>query len=81
MTALLTDTSELELFKTPAIQNFIEFKWREVGWNTHIVGFLMHIVYIGGLVMYTQLIYIKNVMNYENEDYEQSSGAAQFACA
>lgn len=68
------------MFKKSAVQNYIEFKWSTVGWNTHITGFIVHIIYIIGLMIYTESMYIENHLGYTAPDNScHGSGCATTA--
>ena len=56
----LANTDEIDLFDSNTIQDFIEFKWNEVGQTHHLFGFGIHILYLIGLIWYTKHIYIEN---------------------
>lgn len=56
----LANTEEIDMFDSHTINDFIDFKWNEVGQSHHMFGFFIHVLYLVGLIMYTKHIYIEN---------------------
>lgn len=57
---LLSVTDENEIFNNEAIADYIDYKWGTFGFNTHLIGFLFHLVQITMLCIYIQWIYIED---------------------
>jgi hypothetical protein len=57
---LLNGTDELDIFDTIAVQELIEFKWDSYALTHHLVGCFFHFFYLAILIIYINLIYIKD---------------------
>ena len=51
---------ELEIFDSENFQQLIKFKWDEYSRNIHLVGCMMHFLYMFLLILYVNAIYIDN---------------------
>ena len=56
---LCSDTEELEMFNTEAIQNIVEYKWTMYGRKHHFLGMAMHMFYTCMLTIYVSEAYLK----------------------
>jgi hypothetical protein len=57
---LLATTEELDIFGTTSIQQLIEFKWVAYAMFHHLIGCFFHFFYLIILVVYINIIYIKD---------------------
>jgi hypothetical protein len=57
---LVNGTEELEIYSTDTMQQLISFKWDEYARSHHIVGCVMHMFYMIILIVYINVIYIKD---------------------
>lgn len=57
---LLNGTEELEIFDTKSVQELIEFKWDSYALTHHLIGCFLHFFYLIILMIYINIIYIKN---------------------
>lgn len=57
---LISGTEELEIYGAQTIQELIQFKWENYAFKHHVVGCTAHLFYMLILIIYTNLIYIKN---------------------
>lgn len=46
------NSDELELFKTPAIQTILKYKWDTYGRNHHLIGMFFHFFYTFVVITY-----------------------------
>jgi hypothetical protein len=53
-----TNSNELNMFKSQALQDVIDFKWNEFGFNFHLVGSMIHMVQMSILIFYINYVYI-----------------------
>ena len=60
MGLLSEQEEELEIFETVSIQQLIQFKWEMYARRHHLLGCIMHLVYVQCLINYTNLVYILN---------------------
>ena len=51
---------ELEMFDSENLQKVIKFKWDQYTRKFHLVGCIMHFLYITLLIVYVNAIYIQN---------------------
>jgi len=58
--SLCQGSTELDIFETTTLSELIQFKWQTYGRRHHFFGYSMHIVYVTILVMYINVVYIKN---------------------
>jgi hypothetical protein len=56
---LCSNSDELDMFKCESIQELIDFKWNEFGFNFHLIGSLIHMVQISILIFYVNYVYIR----------------------
>lgn len=71
---LCTESNEFEIFNSPTINDYIQFKWQTFGKRFHSVGSAAHLMYVVVLIMYNSSVYIQNVINYR-EDLSHMSTA------
>jgi len=57
---LLSTSEELDIFGTTSLQKLIEFKWEAYALNHHMLGCFFHFFYLIILVIYINIIYIKD---------------------
>jgi hypothetical protein len=57
---LLACTEELDIFGTTSVQQLIELKWEEYALFHHMIGCLFHFLYLVILIIYINIIYIKD---------------------
>jgi len=62
---LCTDSEELEIFESANIQKLIMFKWDTFAFKIHMVGCLMHLVYVCVMIAYIDYVYIANKEEYK----------------
>jgi hypothetical protein len=55
---MCSESEELALFESQAIQDVIDFKWVEFAYNIHMVGCFFHFWYMSILIVYINAIYI-----------------------
>lgn len=60
MMGLLKDSDELEMFDSKSIIELIEFKWTAYCFEHHAIGCILHMFYLAILIIYVNIIYIKN---------------------
>lgn len=58
---LLNGTDELDIFDTIAVQELIAFKWDSYALTHHLVGCFFHFFYLAILIIYINIIYIKDI--------------------
>lgn len=56
---MCTDTSELDMFGSQALEEIIEFKWTTYGFKFHLLGSVIHMFQISILIFYVNFIYIQ----------------------
>ena len=57
--AIVSETEELDIFRTDIIKDYIDFKWNCIGVAHHTRGFLTHVAFIIFLIFYTNYVYIE----------------------
>jgi hypothetical protein len=57
---LLKKSDELEVLNTSSVRDLIDYKWKAYGRSHHLSGCLFHLFYILVLVIYINIVYIKN---------------------
>jgi hypothetical protein len=57
---LLNNTDELDVFGTKSVQELIAFKWDSYALTHHLVGCFFHFFYLAILIIYINIIYIKD---------------------
>jgi len=57
---LLNATEELDIFGTKSVQELITFKWDSYALSHHLIGCFLHFFYLIILMIYINIIYIKN---------------------
>ena len=50
---------EMSIFETETLQDLIQFKWDSYGYNFHLFGCSVHLIYIIILFLYTDQVYIR----------------------
>lgn len=55
---LAAETSEMSIFNTQAFSILIKYKWDQYGQKHHIVGSLMHLLYVLIIIVYVHEIYL-----------------------
>jgi hypothetical protein len=58
---------ELEIFDSTNFHQVVAFKWDEYAKNIHLVGCMMHFLYVFLLIMYVNAIYVQN--SEENKEF------------
>jgi uncharacterized membrane protein YesL len=58
MMEICSDSDELELFHSDAMQNFVKYKWETYGRQHHKFGLMMHIFYVISLILYVHQVYM-----------------------
>ena len=64
---LLNGTDELDIFDTIAVQELISFKWDSYALTHHLVGCFFHFFYLAILIIYINIIYIKDTGTVEDK--------------
>jgi len=66
------NSEELSIFETDTLKDMIEFKWNQYGYIFHLMGFLIHLVYVIMLFVYTDFVYINggSVEALENKEFK-----------
>jgi hypothetical protein len=67
MGLLSEQEGELEIFETVSIEQLIQFKWEMYARRHHLLGCIMHLVYVQCLINYTNLVYILNEGSKEDQ--------------
>jgi len=49
---LMSDSTDIGIFKARQVLEVIDFKWDRYGANHHIVGFSNHVLYVFALCLY-----------------------------
>lgn len=52
--SLCADSDEIQMFRSESLKNLIEFKWNSFGFRFHLVGTIVHIIYMAFLFVYCQ---------------------------
>lgn len=53
-------SNELDIFRTDAVKDLIEFKWKEFAMAVHMSGFYFHFGYIFMLAIYINSTYLSD---------------------
>lgn len=56
--SLCADSDEIQMFRAESLKNLIEFKWNTFGFRFHLVGTIVHIIYMAYLFNYCQQSYV-----------------------
>lgn len=59
MIEALTNCDELEIFNSPVIMDFIEYKWEAYARSAYFKGFLMHSGYVLSFIVYLWMVILK----------------------
>lgn len=54
----ISESEELEIFETDLVINLIDYKWGQYAKRQHILGFLIHLVYVFTMMAQIRLVYI-----------------------
>lgn len=57
---LLNATEELDILGTKSVQELIDFKWDSYALSHHLIGCFLHFFYLIILMIYINIIYIKD---------------------
>jgi hypothetical protein len=71
-----TSSDELDMFKSEALQDVIEFKWNEFGFNFHLVGSTIHMVQLCILIFYVNYVYIGGNLEVDDKGHIVGSNPA-----
>ena len=47
------ESDEITMFQSQNLEDLIDFKWNAFGFNFHLIGTTVHLVYLGFLFVYT----------------------------
>lgn len=64
----LSNSKELEIFTSDVVKDLIDFKWVSFSRWQHQIGFFFHTVYVVGLAIYINYVYIRT---YQREQLEE----------
>lgn len=64
-TTTCAESDEIEIFRSECLQQVIEFKWNTFVFKWHLVGTVIHFLYLGYLLFYASAGYVFNVINEE----------------
>lgn len=65
---IISESDEFNIFKTESMKNFIEYKWREIGFGHHLWGAIIHVIFLVFIAVYTNTVYINaDFQAYEKE--------------
>ena len=59
--SLCCDADELEIFESSNFQDLIVFRWDKFAFKIHMMGCIMHLFYIGIMILYINQIYIQGL--------------------
>lgn len=71
--ALCAESDEIDIFKAGTLQDLIAFKWEKFGKKFHLVGCIVHFLYMIILFFYTDLVYLHG----PNPDYSDEESASR----
>ena len=54
-------SDELEIFPTETVTQMLDYKWNSYGFNHHVFGFFVHLVYVVYLMFYVYFYYLIGV--------------------
>lgn len=63
---MISDTEQLEIFKTKVVEDMIMFKWDHYGKYVHYTGLTFHTIYSLLLCFYVDQIYLKSNLSIKN---------------
>lgn len=72
--SLCESTDELDIFETDCLKELIDFKWVTYSQKWHILGCIMHFLYMFTIVLFVQHVYIE--MDLEEKHYYDTILAA-----
>jgi hypothetical protein len=55
---IISETDELDIFRTKVLHDLVEFKWNAYGKSVHYFGAFLHIGYIITFFIYVNQVYI-----------------------
>jgi hypothetical protein len=55
----IAESEEMDIFETPLIKDYIDFKWERFAFRQHLIGFCFHITYVVTLMYYIAQVYLK----------------------
>lgn len=57
----IAESNEVELFLTDTVMDMIDFKWERYASRIHILGMIIHVIYLIYLLIYVKLTFIDEV--------------------
>lgn len=60
----ISDSEELSIFTTPLIQDLIDYKWDRFAFQQHLMGAVIHIIYVIVLIIYIKEIFLDEEVIY-----------------